>query len=237
MDKEIVNQIIELNRQFYQSFGEEFSATRGRIQPGVRKILERIGRDDSILDLGCGNGEFLRQLAAGGHRAPVLGVDFSLPLLNDAEQIPEGFPARFLAMDITANDWSAIEDTYSLITSFATLHHIPGEEIRLRILRNIYKRLAPGGQFIHSNWQFLNSERLRARIQHWDQVGLKQAEVDSGDYLLDWRRGGKGYRYVHHFSENELSRLAELSGFRVVESFYSDGSTGDLGLYQIWEKG
>ena len=65
---------------------------------------------------------------------------------------------------------------------------------------------------------------------------LAQADVDSGDYLLDWRRGGKGYRYVHHFSEDELSRLAKLSGFHVVESFYSDGATGNLGLYQIWKK-
>ena len=236
MDKKIIKQIIELNHQFYQSFGKEFSATRGRIQPGVRKILERIGRDDSILDLGCGNGEFLRQLAEGGHRAPVLGVDFSLPLLNDAEQTPEGFSARFLAMDLTKEDWPEINEPWSGITSFATLHHIPGEENRLRILRNIHDRLAPGGQFIHSNWQFLNSERLRARIQQWDQVGLKQAEVDSGDYLLDWRRGGKGFRYVHHFSEDELSRLAKMSGFRVVECFYSDGATGNLGLYQIWER-
>ncbi|NQU30566.1 MAG: class I SAM-dependent methyltransferase [Anaerolineae bacterium] len=236
MDKKIINQVIELNRQFYQSFGGEFSATRGRIQPGVQKILERIGQDDSILDLGCGNGEFLRQLAGSGHRAPVLGVDFSLPLLNDAEQIPEGFSARFLVMDITAKQWSEISEPWSVITSFATLHHIPGEEIRLRILHNIYDRLAPGGQFIHSNWQFLNSERLRARIQQWEQVGLAQADVDSGDYLLDWRRGGKGYRYVHHFSEDELSRLAKLSGFHVVESFYSDGATGNLGLYQIWKK-
>ncbi len=120
MKSEVILQLLKLNRQFYQTFGAEFSATRGRIQPGVRKILERIGRDDSILDLGCGNGEFARQLAERGHTAPYLGLDFSLPLLNDAARIPENFPARFLAFDISADDWSLIPNTYSLITAFAT---------------------------------------------------------------------------------------------------------------------
>ena len=236
MNKETINRIIEVNRQFYQSFGNEFSATRGRIQPGVRKILERIGRDIAILDLGCGNGEFARQLADAGHTAPYLGVDFSLPLLKNAMRVPEHFPAKFLALDLTDDDWSNIPDTYPLITCFATLHHIPGEETRLRILQNVAKYLAPSGQFILSNWQFLNSERLRARIQDWDVVGLKESDVDEGDYLLDWRRGGQGFRYAHHYSEDELADLAEKSGFQIIEQFYSDGATGNLGLYQVWEK-
>ena len=236
MKKETIEKIVELNSQFYQKFGEQFSATRGRIQLGVRKVLEGIGRDLSILDLGCGNGEFARQLADAGHAAPYLGVDFSLPLLKDAMRVPEHFPANFLELDLTSGDWSQIPNTYSLITSFATLHHIPGEETRLRILENIYQRLAPNGQFIFSNWQFLNSERLRKRIQNWNVVNINESDLDEDDYLLDWRRGGTGYRYAHQYSEEELARLAEMSGLKVVDTFYSDGATGNLGLYQIWEK-
>jgi hypothetical protein len=59
--------------------------------------------------------------------------------------------------------------------------------------------------------------------------------VEQGDYLLDWRRGGLGIRYVHHFSAEELARLAADSGFRIIESFDSDGKEGDLSLYQVWE--
>ena len=236
MKKETIAQIIELNSQFYQKFGKEFSATRGRIQSGVRKILTGIGRDRTILDLGCGNGEFARQLAATGHTAPYLGVDFSLPLLTAAMRVPEHFPARFLVLDITTEHWKLNTENWSLITAFAVLHHIPGEETRLQILKNVHKYLAPDGQFIFSNWQFLNSERLLKRILSWDLVDIPESELDEGDYLLDWRRGGFGIRYAHHYSEAELSHLAEMSGFKIIETFYSDGSTGDLGLYQVWEK-
>ena len=236
MRKETAAKIVEINRLFYQNFGTEFSRTRGRIQVGVRKVLDEIGRDLPLLDVGCGNGEFIRQLAANGHRAPVLGVDFSLPLLEDAVRIPKDFPATFHALDITAKEWSVVSEQFSVVTCFATLHHIPSEEMRLQIFRNIYERLAPNGQFIHSNWQFLNSEKLRKRIQAWDVVGLDPADMDEGDYLLDWRSGGTGYRYAHQYSEAELADFAKKSGFKVIESFYSDGATGNLGLYQVWKK-
>ena len=80
----------------------------------------------------------------------------------------------------------------------------------------------------------MNSEKLKARIQPWDVAAIDGSEVDAGDYLLDWRNGGKGLRYVHHFDEAELSELAQATGFQVKDVFYSDGETGDLGLYQIW---
>ncbi len=67
------------------------------------------------------------------------------------------------------------------------------------------------------------------------RIGLATADVDINDYLLDWRHGGRGLRYLHYFSEAELNDLAFASGFRAAETFYSDGEGGRLGLYQVWE--
>jgi tRNA (uracil-5-)-methyltransferase TRM9 len=81
----------------------------------------------------------------------------------------------------------------------------------------------------------LNSEKLKARIQPWEAAAISPSEVDAQDYLLDWRSGGTGLRYVHHFNENELQELAIATGFQIMETFYSDGETGNLGLYQLWK--
>jgi len=124
---------------------------------------------------------------------------------------------------------------WSLITAFAVLHHIPSYELRINILKTINGLLKPGGLFIHSSWQFLSSEKLRARIKPWEAAAISGADVDTDDYLLDWRSGGKGLRYVHHFSESGLSDLAKASGFQIADTFYSDGEAGNLGLYQIWK--
>ncbi|MEP6894468.1 MAG: hypothetical protein ABI986_02555, partial [Chloroflexota bacterium] len=61
------------------------------------------------------------------------------------------------------------------------------------------------------------------------------SDVDVGDYLLDWRSGGAGLRYVHHFDESELQELAEAASFQIKDMFYSDGETGNLSLYQVWK--
>jgi hypothetical protein len=89
----------------------------------------------------------------------------------------------------------AVEGGWSVIIAFAVLHHIPSHDVRLEILRVVNQLLKKDGLFIHSNWQFLNSEKMRARIQPWENVDLSPLSVDSGDYLLDWR-SGKGLRYV-----------------------------------------
>jgi 2-polyprenyl-3-methyl-5-hydroxy-6-metoxy-1,4-benzoquinol methylase len=194
--------------------------------------------DEDILDLGCGNGWFARELVERGHRGSYLGVDFSMPLLREAESTSKPFPAKFMAVDLTKlsdlRDQLFASGHWSLITAFAVLHHIPSVELRLDILNTVRQLLKPDGLFVHSNWQFLNSEKLKARIQPWEAASISESEVDAGDYLLDWRSDGKGLRYVHHFSETELSELASATGFQIKNIFYSDGETGNLGLYQVW---
>jgi SAM-dependent methyltransferase len=151
----------------------------------------------------------------------------------------EGFSAKFIQADLTRlseiEKQLLVNGNWSVVWAFAVLHHIPSAELRLDILRIVHRLLKPDGTFVHSNWQFLNSEKLKARIQPWDAASISQSEVDTGDYLLDWRSGGKGLRYVHHFDEQELFDLAQASRFQVLDTFYSDGETGNLGLYQIWK--
>ncbi len=236
MNSATAERLLAINREFYNRFGDSFSATRQRLQPGVKKILDSIQDDDSVLDLGCGNGIFLREISRRGRKQTLLGMDFSLPLLRDAEST---LGVEFREVDLVklsafSDQLLAVYGLWSTVCMFATLHHIPSNEIRVDILRTVQKLLKPNGKFILSNWQFLNSEKLKARIQPWDTVGLSNSDVDEGDYLLDWRSGGEGVRYAHHFSVEELLGLAEQAGMSVSDSFLSDGENGRLGLYQVW---
>jgi SAM-dependent methyltransferase len=257
MEKSIVQKLLQLNAEFYQTFASQFSDTRQRIQPGVRKILDSMDPTIRILDLGCGNGELARELIQGGFGGQYVGLDSSEALLNVAREGMTGIEnVSFLQGNLADPDWQSLvisgesgvesrelsaisgqRSNFDVILSFAALHHLPGRGLHLRILRIVRNLLTFDGQFIHSNWQFLNSQRLRKRVHSWKEIGLSDADVDPDDYLLDWRRGGFGLRYVHHFSEETLNILAAETGFRVVDTFYSDGETGDLGLYQVWEVG
>jgi tRNA (uracil-5-)-methyltransferase TRM9 len=240
MKSQTIARLLALNKQFYQTFGREFSSTRLRLQPGVQRVLDGLTGAEAILDLGCGNGEMARELMRRGHRGRYTGVDFSPPLLEVARHGWEDAPLTFIRADLASPDWdkkiaALSSQPFDLVTAFATLHHIPGQEMRLNILKKVHALLHPGGWFIHSEWQFMKSEKLKQRIQPWEDSGLSVDEVEDGDYLLDWRSGGRGLRYVHDFNEAELDALAAASGFRVRQTFPSDGANGLLGLYQVWE--
>lgn len=249
MKAETRNFLLDLNRRFYEDFAREFSATRQRLQPGVEQALAeyiwQAGEGLRILDLGCGNGELARRLAREGFRGSYIGLDFSAGLLEEAARHqPPSSQAEFFQADLGSEAWRSGETAARLssfapfdrVLAFAVLHHLPGRALHRQVLQGVHRLLTPQGVFLHSEWQFLNSQRLVERIQPWEAVALPVQELEAGDYLLDWRSGGKGLRYVHHFSEAELELLAQESGFEVLETFYSDGQGGQLGLYQAWRK-
>ncbi len=247
MNASTAHKLVAINDRFYQNFAEAFSATRMRLQPGVKKILEGLSSHDDILDLGCGNGALARELARRGHQGRYVGLDFSPDLLTVARQGVKDHPNfHFVQGNLAQDRWESQirsisagespEVEFDVVFAFATLHHLPGRKLLRQTLHHVHNLLKATGRFIHSNWQFLNSERLRKRIQPWSTVGLSEADVDPGDYLLDWRRGGHGLRFVHHFTPDELQELAWQTGFTVLRSFLSDGEGGNLGLYQIWGK-
>jgi tRNA (uracil-5-)-methyltransferase TRM9 len=245
-----VSNLLDVNRQFYQTFALQFSQTRQRIQPGVRQLVDRIPNHVRILDLGCGNGFLWQYLYNQGYRGPYVGIDSSADLLKIARaDIPlqAKVKPQFLEIDLSNPSWKQelvngctshkefpSPPVFDFILAFAVLHHIPGQKLRQELLRNIKSLLSSDGKFIHSEWQFQNNPRIRGRIQPWEKIGLDESQLDEGDYLIDWRHGGIGLRYVHLLTEVELTRLAEELNFRILETYYSDGQNDNQGLYQVW---
>lgn len=246
MRAEIASELLEINRRFYSEFGDAFAATRHRIQPGVSKVLNTISSElpSDWLDLGCGSGELGKIWARQGRSGSYTGLDFSGPLLREAEKTTAGLSdevltLRYLPADLMDPNWPETLEgkKFDGVLAFASLHHIPGRENHLRIFRQVRNLLKGEGRFIFSVWQFQNSPKLMQRVQPWERAFLKPEQLENGDTLLDWRhalpenREKTGLRYVHLFTENELLKLAEECGFTCVNRFYSDGTEGNLGLY------
>jgi tRNA (uracil-5-)-methyltransferase TRM9 len=236
VDSDIARHLTDLNQAFYQTFAASFAATRGRVQPGAQRLLARVAPDSAVIDLGCGNGNAARWLGSHGHRGPYFGVDLSPQLLEIARARKYPFPAVFRTADFMGQNWDRAipEASSSFLLAFAVLHHIPSEPGRVSFLASCRRLLASNGQLLLSDWQFLRSEKLRARIVPWSGIGLKESDIDAGDYLIDWRRDGRGLRYVHVIGAEERLRLAARSGFTEIECFESDGEGGKLSNYAVW---
>jgi SAM-dependent methyltransferase len=249
MKEAVRQQLIRLNSEFYDTFAAAFAATRRRIQPGVRKVMESIPKKGKWLDLGCGSGQLALEWVKQKRKGAYQGLDFSAGLLAEVDQtlrgvlIPRGLKVSFTQADLATIGWSEglKRGHYDGALAFAMLHHIPGEEQRVELMRQVRDLIKPGGLFIHSEWQFQYSEKLMARRMPWEFAGLTAADVEPGDTLMDWRYAlpGQaeqvGYRYVHLFTRGELAELADRAGFEIIEEFESDGEGGRLGVYQVWK--
>lgn len=250
MRQDIFQRLLNINREFYQNFGQAFAQTRRRVQPGVRRALAQWITNGDWLDIGCGSGTLSREWRSAGLKGSYTGVDFSLPLLKEAAALQQNplesdeLTVSFLQTDLTAPDWASVlpRRVYDGVVAFASLHHIPSAAYRQQLLDTIARMTKPGGLLILSVWQFQHSPRLMARVLPWRLADIAEEDLEAGDTLLDWRYhpgdtgAAPGLRYVHLFTPEELQALARETGFEVVTAYESDGSGGRLGLYQVWQR-
>lgn len=236
MDSLTAARLLAINRAFYETLAGPFAASRSAGQAGLRRLASTFTGCPRLLDVGCGNGRLALALEEAGVAARYTGVDASEPLLVIAAGNATGLKsveATFVRADIADADWAAAlpSQEFDGVALLAVLHHLPGWERRAALLKTLRQLLARDGQLAISTWQFLREERLRRKIVPWDRVGLSQSDLEPGDYLLDWRRGGEGLRYCHLVDEAELHALAAAAGLTVSDRYYADGAGQNLNLY------
>jgi tRNA (uracil-5-)-methyltransferase TRM9 len=237
--------LLELNRSFYAQVAAEFDRSRSSLPLGWDALKTYLPQGDTIrvLDAGCGNGRFARFLDQQGGCWLYTGVDGDAALLAFASEHTADFPhttVRFILADLSLDGWSAQVgepgEHFDLIACLALLHHLPGVELRQRIMADLAALLQPDGVLILSNWQFLSSERFVQKLVPWAEIGLTEDEVEPGDGLLPWNQGIQTLRYVHQLDEAEIADLAARVGLSVSAAFYADGKEGKLNLYSILRK-
>lgn len=189
-----------------------------------------------VLDAGCGNGRFARALAEYLPSLDYVGLDANADLLANAKWQIEDLPnvrGHFLEADLTAVLPPLPFEKFDLVASLAVLHHMPSRALRQRIVDRLAQVTRRDGYLLISTWQFMESERLAARVQPWEEVGLTAADAEPGDALLPWDQGVHALRYVHLIDETEIAELAAGAQMEVIHTFRADGKGGNLSLYTI----
>jgi 2-polyprenyl-3-methyl-5-hydroxy-6-metoxy-1,4-benzoquinol methylase len=235
MDESVRRQLVALNRTFYRQFAQSFADTRREPQPGFDRLQEYLPEPcKNLLDVGCGEGRLGRFLLSRGRVEAYEGLDASAELIEIARRQIEG---RFWHRDLNRPDALDGLGIYDSIACLAVLQHIPGREKRVRLLSQMGAHLAARGRLLISTWQFLTNERQRKKIADWSVVDLSSEAVEANDYLMTWRKGGEGLRYVCYVDEGEITSLANAAGLQVLDIYRSDGREGNLNLYSVLAAG
>jgi SAM-dependent methyltransferase len=105
----------------------------------VKEIFQRyIPREGSVLDLGCGYGEFINVVSAGAR----FGMD-----LNPETRTRLAPEVRFLEQDCSA-EWELPRDSLDLIFTSNFFEHLPDKSALGRTLEQAFAHLKPGGRLI-----------------------------------------------------------------------------------------
>lgn len=144
----------ELSKIYHRRFVRT-AAYRNKVwQVLTREFFRRwVAADAVVLDLGCGYGEFINNIAAGRKLAMDLNPDAPAHLAREVE---------FLHQDCSA-PWPLPDNSLDVVFTSNFFEHLPDKDCLNRTLRQALRCLKPGGQLIAigPNIKFLHGE-------YWD---------------------------------------------------------------------
>jgi 2-polyprenyl-3-methyl-5-hydroxy-6-metoxy-1,4-benzoquinol methylase len=116
-----------------QKFPWLLDALRGLLLLGRAQMSNRIVRRSvEVLDVGCGDGRYLRAMRARGHR--IHGTELLGPAYDRAARI-EGIQLR--SPPLTSDTFS--QTRFGLVTAWHVLEHVPAPEQLLQVIKTLLK--------------------------------------------------------------------------------------------------
>lgn len=138
---------------------------------------------ETVVDVGCGNGTYLAELARRKHRGLVVGVDLSRGMLRAAASA-KGDAAGLLCADATA--LPLVDGPAQLLLAMHMLYHVPHAELAVSELRRV---TAPSGRVVvglngHDHFKELE----RALDIAWQEFRIPGAPARAQIHLDDGQR-------------------------------------------------
>jgi SAM-dependent methyltransferase len=133
---------------------------------------------DSLLDIGCGDGRFIRELSAIAPTKRLMGVDYSERAIALAKGMNPDLNYR--AVDITTNHLDGQQ--FDVVTLVEVIEHIPPNELP-RFIACAVSFLRPGGRLILTVPHRNNPVGFK-HFQHFDSQTLQDL---LGEHLDDLR--------------------------------------------------
>ncbi|MDA3802349.1 MAG: methyltransferase domain-containing protein [Patescibacteria group bacterium] len=221
MKNKNVKKLRKVVKDNYQEIAKDFNLTRKKyIWPELENLSKQVFDKSKVLDAGCGNGRLLEALK--DKDIEYLGFDNSEELLKLARENYKDF--SFKNLDIF--NLEEIKDNYyDFIFLIAVIIHVPGKENRIKVIKELSKKLNKDGKIILSTWNILEGKKYR-KIVFRNRIKniFSFNGLEKNDLLFPWKNNqGEeiSQRFYHAFSKSELLEIGKKSGLE-MESCYKD---------------
>lgn len=199
-----------LKRIFYKFFPSAHASAFIRLVY-LGKFLKNFNFKKA-LDAGCGPGLFTFFVAEKFPESQIVGYDISHEDIEKCEKEKHEKKINNVTFHRTSLLELSDEEEYDFIYSIDVLEHIKGNK---KVIKNIYNALKPGGTLYLAMPDETNHRFIFSKNKHIQNY-IKWTESEH-----------KGDQY----SLNELSKLLEETGFRIVMRKHTFGFFGKL----AWE--
>lgn len=215
MDQDLVNKILSETEQGYDLMADKFSETRKFFWRDLEFIGDYAKDGDKVLDYGCGNGRLLELLAR--KNVNYTGVDVSQKLIDIAKNKYKPENIEFYKINASQSSLAFENNYFNTVYSIAVFHHIPGEELRKEIIKEIYRVTKPGGYIIITVWNLWQKRYIKNILKNWLNKIIGESKLDWNDCYVTFKNNqGKVFnRYHYVFTKNELKSLFSGAGFMI----------------------
>lgn len=215
-------------------------------------LLAELAGQGPALELGIGTGRVALPLAARG--VPVSGIDASREMVSRLRAKPGGADIPVRIGDFADVD---VEGPFSLIyVPFTTLFALDSQGEQIRCLKNVARRLQPGGHFVMDAFvpdpsRFSNQQSVSV-----PQVGLDQVMLDVGRHDPVHQRieschvvisndGARVYPVsVRYAWPAELDAMAQVAGMELLHRYadydrspFQATSARHVSVYRLPDRG
>lgn len=119
----------------------QHGASARRLYNQVAPYLATVAEHASILEIGCGEGDFLRELSESGYQY-ASGIDIAPDMVSAAQQA--GLNVR---LGDALVELSNMSETFDVVIAIDVVEHLTGDE-QLALLERIFERLKENGKLI-----------------------------------------------------------------------------------------
>jgi ubiquinone/menaquinone biosynthesis C-methylase UbiE len=209
MKEKKIKAILKENEKSWEEIADKFSQTRGNFWPEFKDWSKYIKKGDRVLDLACGNGRLNLFLKEKG--IDYLGVDQSKNLIYQAQK---KFPQdRFL--NANALDLPFTKKQFEIIFAIAFLHHLPSQELKMKLLKDCFRFLNKKGYLILTVWN-LYQPRLIKKYQ------IGKILFGFKNVIIPFKYNHQEVpRYYYAFTKGELKNMVKKAGFCLKEIYYT----------------
>ena len=114
--------------------------------------------------------------------------------------------------------------SFDVIFCIASFNHIPSEELRKKVITNLYRILKKDGLLIMTNWNLWNITNKKNiwknKFNHNYQIPNSKHKLKFKEVLTVWQN--KYPLYYHAFTLKELKKIFKQAGFKILENNYKN---------------